>query len=548
MAFIYTSLNANWVNNPGLEPLVARVYANGVDIYPASLNGGVFTPPHKLRGCTKFQWEFDQERDGTYIKIDGATTDTYQVPEDSVDNSGDYRCIITIGESDGECGSTITDVRTIAIIDCGNMTTIFFNGSGGAGSRDITPVFPHFIPQNELSVTPPSWITSSALTCTLVSDNCTATLSLSAQSVTAGGRANTPRNGYIDVQIGDFSCFYPVQQDYIRTQEGDDPTDDDDDPPIGPTLSLSAPNNGSVITNGSLIVTATAKVIGTNGPLTTDSGFTWTDPTGDVSSFEQPTTVQGVSTQKALVDTTTPGTKTLTFEVTVGAFTVTKSIDITVADIAFTNQTGVVTGESVGTVQARSSNGFSWGAGGPTAYYERNKAVASGNFTVANGPAKIDVTISDGRSMYQKYPFNGKATMRFTITGPGIANGSFSQDISVTPEAVDPNPGNAFAFPVPTKASINPSIITGRPDGKLIPGEYSWELDLHRVAGEDGDGSIPSGSPYGDGSGVIVIQQDPYQEGIAGPPPEGAFRSKEQLYNPIGTMIIGPIYTFFPGL
>ena len=106
MAFIYTSLNANWVNNPGLEPLVARVYANGVDIYPASLNGGVFTPPHKLRGCTKFQWEFDQERDGTYIKIDGATTDTYQVPEDSVDNSGDYRCIITIGESDGECGST----------------------------------------------------------------------------------------------------------------------------------------------------------------------------------------------------------------------------------------------------------------------------------------------------------------------------------------------------------------------------------------------------------------------------------------------------------
>ena len=545
MAFIYTSLNANWVNNPGLEPLVARVYANGVDVYPASLNGGVFTPPHKLRGCTKFQWEFDQERDGTYVKINGATTDTYQVPEDSVDNSGDYRCIITIGESDGECGSTITDVRTVAIVDCGNMTTIFFNGSGGAGSRNITPVFPHFIPQNELSVTPPDWITSSALTCTLASGNCTGTLSLVAQSVTTGGRANTPRNGYIDVQIGDFFCSYPVQQDYIRNQEGDDPTDDDDDPPVGPTLSLSVPNNGSVITNGSLIVTATSTVIGTNGQLTTDSGFSWADPTGDVSSFEQPTTVEGVSTQKALVDTTTSGTKTLTFAVTVGTFTVTKSIEITVADIAFSTQTGVVTGDSVGTVQARSSNGFSWGPGGPTAHYERNKATAQGTFVVESGLAEIKVTLSDGRSLFQTYPFGGQAIMRFIITGPGIAGGgSFSQDLPVTPEAVDLNPSEGTVWPVATEESINPSVITGRSDGKLTPGEYSWELDLHRVAGSPGDGSIPSGSPYGDGSGVIVRQQSPYQEGIAGPPPEGGFPFMTGLYNPTGTMIIGPVYNF----
>jgi hypothetical protein len=544
MAFIYTKLNTNWVNNPGLEPLVARVYANGVDIYPATLNGGVFTPPHKLRGCTKFQWEFDQERDGTYVKIDGATTDTYQVPEDSVNNSGDYRCIITIGESDGECGSTITDVRTVAIIDCGNMTPIYFNGNGGAGSRSITPVFPHFITQNELSVTPPSWITSPALTCTLVSGNCTGTLSLVAQSVTTGGRANTPRNGYIDIQIGDFFCSYPVQQNYIRTQEGDDPTDDDDDPPVGPTLSLYAPNGGQVITNGSLIVTATSTVIGTNGQLTTDSGFSWADPTGDVSSFEQLATVDGVSKQEALVDTTTTGPKTLTFAVTVGDFTVTKNITITVADISFSTQTGVVTGEQVGVVQARSSNGYSWGAGGPTAYYERNKATAQGTFVVESGLAEIDVTISDGRALYQFRPFNGKATMRFNITGPGINGGTFSQDVSVTPAPVGLNPSNPYYIDPPTTESINPSVITGRTDGKLVPGEYSWELDLHRVAGEEGDGSIASGSPYGDGTGVVVKQQSPYQEAIFGPPPGSEHWLMTQLYNPKGTMIIGPVFNF----
>lgn len=528
MAFIYTSLNANWVNNPGLEPLVARVYANGVDIYPASLNGGVFTPPHKLRGCTKFQWEFDQERDGTYIKIDGATTDTYQVPEDSVDNSGDYRCIITIGESEGECGSTITDVRTIAIVDCGNMATIFFNGSGGAGSRTITPVFPHFIPQGQLSVTPPSWVTSSALTCTLVSGNCTGTLSLSAQSVTTGGRANTPRNGYIDVQIGDFFCSYPVQQDYIRTQEGDDPTDDDDDPAIGPTLSLFT-NQEEVYVNDSIIITATSKVIGLNGPLTTDSGFVWTNPTGSLSSFEAPVTVNGVSTQTAIVDTTTTGNKTLTFEVTVNNFTRTESISINVISAPSVPENAVISGDFYGQVQARTPIPDYFSVA--TNFYERNLANASGAFTVESGKAKIKVAINDGRTWNRTVPYGGKAIMRFTITGPGIAGGTFSDDLEVTPEARSLNPtGVMFEDSTPTVVEFPPSVITGTADGLLTPGVYNWSLDLHRIAGLPGDNTINE-------SGVILLQTNPYQESIAGV--DGFGKSPNFLYNPTGFMQIG---------
>lgn len=545
MAFIYTALNTDWVNNPGLEPLVARVYANGVDIYPATLNGGVFTPPHELRGCTKFQWEFDPERDGTYVKIAGATTDTYQVPEDDVSNSGNYRCVITIGESEGECGNTVTDVRTIAIIDCGNMSTIFFAGTGGAGSRTINLVYPHFILPSQVSVTSSDWATNSQPTCTLSNGNCTETLSLTAESVIAGGRSNIARNGYVDIQIGELTCFWNLQQDFIRTQVGDIPVDVDLNPPLGPTLVLDA-SQQLVIQNGSIIVTATSNVIGPNGPLTTDSGFTWADPTGDLSSFTAPTTVNGVSTQTAIVDTTAVGDKTLTFSVTVGNFTETKSITISVVASVAAEQIGEVSGDNLGDVQARRVSGVFFGDD-PASFYERSLATANGNFTVVSGLSTIDVTISDGRGLFTNTPFGGKAIMKFTITGPGIAGGSFSQDLAVTPEPLDPNPepylnsqGDVNPFYMmaslnPTTESIPSSVITGTSDGLLVPGNYSWSLDLHRVAGVENDGTI-------DNTGVILRQVSPRQEGITDP--EGNYAYASYLYNPTGSMSVIPVGGF----
>ena len=542
MAFIYTALNTDWVNNPGLEPLVARIYANGVDVYPATLNGGVFTPPHELRGCTKFQWEFDPERDGTYVKISGATTDTYQVPEDNVSNSGNYRCVITIGETLGECGSTITDIRTVAIIDCGVMSTIYFAGTGGAGSRTINLVYPHFILPSQVSVTSSDWVTNSQPTCTLSSGNCTETLSLTAGSVIAGGRSNIPRNGYVDIQIGEITCFWNLQQDFIRTQVGDTPVDTDLNPPLGPTLVVSALQQ-SVIQNGLIIVTATSTVIGSNGPLTTDSGFTWADPTGGLSSFTAPTIVNGVSTQMARVDTAVVGNKTLTFSVTVGNFTETKSITISVVAAVPEEQAGEVTGDNIGNVQARTSYGVVWGAP-PEIFYERNLATANGNFSITSGLATIYVAISDGRGLYQTNPFGGEATMTFTITGPGIANGSFTQELSVTPEAVDPNPvawgdpGFTMSYMNVTTVTISPGVITGTADGLLIPGNYSWSLDLHRVAGAPGDGSINN-------TGVMLRQASPRQEGIKGL--YGGvlnWRFAHSLYNPKGEMNVIPVENF----
>jgi hypothetical protein len=537
MAFIYTALNTDWVNNPGLEPLVARVYANGVDVYPATLNGGVFTPPHKLRGCTKFQWEFDPERDGTYVKISGATTDTYQVPEDDVSNSGNYRCVITIGESEGECGSTVTDVRTIAIIDCGNMSTIFFAGAGGAGSRAINLVYPHFILPSQVSVTSSDWATNSQPTCTLSNGNCTETLSLTAESVTAGGRSNTARNGYVDIQIGELTCFWKLQQDFIRTQVGDNPVDADLNPPLGPTLVLNA-TQATVIQNGTIEVTATSTVIGPNGPLTTDSGFTWADPTGDLSSFTPPTTVNGVSTQTAIVDTTAVGDKTLTFSVTVGNFPVTKSITINVFAAVPEEQAGRVTGDSVGTVQARAPIPLGTGYRALN-FYERNLAVASGNFTVESGLSTIKVAIYDGRGLANVQPYSGQAMMNFTISGPGIAGGTFTRlDLTVTPEPVDPNPvawgdpGFVMAGLIPTTVEIPPSEITGRADGLLIPGNYSWSMDLHRIAGLPGDNSIND-------TGVIALQTNPYQEGVAGL--TAMITMTNLLYNPKGGLVVIPV-------
>jgi hypothetical protein len=547
MAFIYTALNTDWINNPRLETLVARVYANGVDVYPASLIGEDFIPPHKLRGCTKFQWEFDHERDGTYVKIDGATTDTYQVDESAVSNSGDYRCIITIGETDAECGDVATDVRTIAIIDCGDTSYIYFNGSGGAGSRAINFVYPHFILQDQIVVTPPDWITSSEPTCDLSTGTCTETLSLVAESVIEGGRANRARNGWVDIQIGSFVCIIGVQQDFIRTQIGGLLTNEDNNPAIGPTLTLSTLGGQRIVSqNGVIIITATSNVIGPNGPLITDSGFTWADPTGNFSSFTPPSTLYGVSTQTAIVDTTTEGEKTVTFAVTVNNFTVSESITIIVDAAVGEEEAGSVSGDTYGQVQAREEWGIIFGQfiADANSFYNPSLATASGSFSVDSGKATIDVEINDGRGLFKDNPFSGKAEMIFTITGPGIAGGSFTRDLPVTPEAVDPNPvaygdpGWRMEWLYPTRVSINPSEITGTPSGELIPGNYSWSLDLHRVAGEPGDGSIND-------TGVILRQpgpNPPRQEGI--PDINGNFAFAPYLYNPGGYMNVLPVGGF----
>ena len=532
MAFIYTALNTG---TPALDPLVARIYADGVDVYPANLIGGVFTPPHELRGCTRFQWEFDHERDGTFVEISGATEDTYQVPESAVENSGDYRCVITIGELDGECEET-TDVRTVAIIDCGNASTIFFNGSGGNGSRTIAPVFPHFL-SSLVAITSPDWITHTDIVCVESSGNCVEISTLTAVATTSGGRANRARNGYVDIQIGEFSCSYPVQQNFIRTQMGGPITAEDLAPPLGPTLSLSSFQR-SVVQNAALIVTGTSDVIGTSGRETTltQADFAWTVDTGTVGT---PTTTGGVSTITTSLDTSSVGDQTVIFTVTHNGFTVTESITVTVNASVAAEQAGEVTGDNTGQVQARTSRGVVFGDP-PMNFYERNLATASGNFRVVSGLATIDARIDDGRGLFQNQPFGGRATMTFTINGPGIANGSFTQEVSVTPEPVDPNPV-AFGDPgftfnlLPVSVIIPSDVITGREDGLLVPGNYSWSMDLHRVAGLPGDGSIND-------TGVILVQASPRQEGITDP--DGRFRFAHQLYNPRGSIAVAPVGGF----
>ena len=471
MAFIYTALNTG---TPALDPLVARIYADGVDVYPANLIGEVFTPPHELRGCTRFQWEFDHERDGTFVEISGATEDTYQVPENAVENSGDYRCVITIGELDGECEET-TDVRTVAIIDCGNASTIFFNGSGGNGSRTIAPVFPHFL-SSLVTITSPDWITHTDIVCVESSGNCVEISTLTAAATTSGGRANRARNGYVDVQIGEFSCSYPVQQNFIRTQMGGPITAEDLAPPLGPTLSLSSFQR-SVVQNAALIVTGTSDVIGTSGRETglTQADFTWTVDTGTLGT---PTTTGGVSTITTSLDTSLVGDQTVTFTVTHNGFTVTESITVTVNAFVAAEQAGAVSGETTGLVLARAVRiGTNQGP-----FLDSALSRASGSFSVDSGNASVFVNFTDRGFIPARYQYVGNATFTFTISGPGIRGGSFTRNVSLA--AGEPNPSvpffdPAYVAPITNSETLSSSDFTDHPDGYIIPGNYRWSLVIN---------------------------------------------------------------------
>ena len=89
MAIIYTEINGT------IDPLVARIYADGVDIHNAQLSSGVFIPPHPLRACTSFQWQFNDRMNGWVDLTDAkATTDSYMVDTTTVSASGDYSCLL----------------------------------------------------------------------------------------------------------------------------------------------------------------------------------------------------------------------------------------------------------------------------------------------------------------------------------------------------------------------------------------------------------------------------------------------------------------------
>ena len=511
MAIIYTPQSSS----PALDPLVARIYADGIDIHEARLQtvGLVteFIPPHELRGCTTFQWQFDHERDGTWVDIPSATFDTYQVDESDVANSGDYRCCIRIGGGD-DC-IRYTEIRTIAIIDCQDTSLIKFLGEGGDGSRSISIRFPHFL-RNSVTVTSPAWVDHEDIICAEVSGVCAEISNLSAVSVlrettasTVDDRDSTARNGYVDIMIGSFLCSYTVQQDFIRDEAAPEdipvpaePEPEDIAPPIGPTVEII--NLNSTVPVGSIaLVSALAYVLLEDGSIDAtvmESDISWSvtrDGTA-VTDLPDPFYNNGTSTQLTGFDTAFAGNKEIVFTATINGVSVSATAFLTVSQDTSGTEDGVVSGELSGRGIART---IALGAN-DAPWLDQSKNKASGSFVVEQGLASITFQAFDrAGSLIGNRAYDGNAELEFSISGPGIINGNFSATVSLPAgeESIGSFLDPGYVYPVNNTfsaggalatfnnaGSSTPPVVDGelrfteREDGFLTPGNYSVAISV----------------------------------------------------------------------
>ena len=465
MAIIYTEINGT------IDPLVARIYADGVDIHNAQLSSGVFIPPHPLRACVSFQWEFNDRMTG-WQPISGAIFDSYMVDTTTVSASGDYRCVVTIGTGDDASCVETTDTRTIAIIDCGDTSAITFANAGGNGSRTIAPIFPHFL-AGQITETHPSWINTFSITCAQTPQ---ANVCTEVETLTATANAlNFARNGYVDITIGDFLCSYPVQQQFLAAAPDPVPPTEPDpeDPPLGPTLTTSSFNDEFTV--GSIaVVVGTAQVVTDSGidmSVTADD-FTWT-VSGDTTDGAMPIPIflNGSSSRSVTVDTSVIGPKTVTFEVTINNITVTSSITVDVVTDLSATEPGVLSGETTGRATART---LAFGSPNDAPALDPNTSHFTNTFTVQSGTATLSLDFFD-RSGAQAIPYLGEAEFEWSIEGPGIINGR--QDGIITLAAGTVGTGNLYSPNYVPGVQMSEEItgfdVTSHPDGYLVPGNYT---------------------------------------------------------------------------
>ena len=189
MATIYTGINQ------AIEPFQARIFADGIDVHDSVFDSATneFTPPHRLRPCTRFQWYHN----GTALT--GETSDTYTVPVTAVSFSGEYYCIITIGDDPNTCISEQTETRTVSIVDCGPNTA--FNVDSGTQTTTVT--INHRSGEAVSVSTDANWITGSVNT-----SGGTSTVTFTTTTQAAARAAAS-------VLVGEYTCIYAFTQDYV---------------------------------------------------------------------------------------------------------------------------------------------------------------------------------------------------------------------------------------------------------------------------------------------------------------------------------------------
>lgn len=476
MATIYTGLNQ------AIEPLVARVYADGVDIHSGRLTGTspnqVFEEPHPLRACMSFQWQFNDRING-WVDLMNQTTDTHIVDVSSVANSGDYRCQISVGEG-ADCQFT-TEVRTVSIIDCTGTVSGTFPAAGG--NQNVQISFPHYELGNQI-ITTPSWITYQDITCATAAANvCTDFIELTASSGSA-------RNGYVDVQFGSFFCSFTVQQVYAPSTSVPVPTPEEEDPPLGPTLGILNVN-GTVLQNSVTTVSGIAYIETPTGQSTDPSNsFTWTVNQDGVPVVDMDGGLVSPAGQDhftVFVDTSTVGTKIISFTVEINGVSVTETTSVVVTADASMAENGVVSGETNGTGQARFYRGI---GPAPTMALDSTYARISNSFSVDAGTATLSIDFNARNSLNQRFPFTGTATVSITLEGPSVIGGrrTITRDITNPPSPPDSSDYLAFLSFNPGRVTASNTDFTDRTvnGGRLSLGNYTITMEITSA------GTVPS--------------------------------------------------------
>ena len=192
------------INDP-IDPFQARMFSDGEDIYDGILDSmGVFTPPHELRSCLRFQWIYDDLLGGGPNVIVGEINDTYTVDTSSIDNSGDYYCLLTLGTQD--CATIETVHRRVVIVEC----VAPFQRTVDATAQSFTAAIkhPHFaVP---IFSSDSTWLTLGSLQIcdTLADRTCESIANIDVASTL------TARQGYVSLAVGTYVCQFAITQEY----------------------------------------------------------------------------------------------------------------------------------------------------------------------------------------------------------------------------------------------------------------------------------------------------------------------------------------------
>lgn len=484
------------INSPDPVVLTARAFADGIDIHPA----------HRLRGCTVFQWKYDNLLGGAVVDAPGTSNEqNYTVDLSTVDSSGEYYCEIDIGTT-GEC-DRVTDRRRISIISCSQQTDRTFGPIGAFGTFEV--VAPHF-EAPAFSNEGNDWIVEGILVGCPTSTEVSCTFVQNFTLVDQTSAANQARRGQPSLTVGDFVCFYGTVQNYIRTEAGDGEAPDQ---PDGAFIILT--QDGPAEVGGTILITATVGIVG--GTLVPTDGIVSFSPFGSPEQLTEQSDPDDPESAGVPINvwttTYTEGTlvsATISSRSSPNAFAeASAQIDISFTPGEPAPERAVITGRTTGSVNCFRADGTTQG-----------NRVRNGSFRVEDGGFFDIVIVHEPDGVFGPTDFDtGVVTGgRFQLRGPGAEDALVVAPRNITQDSggVSGAPLGVEGFQISGITGVGNSIqVAGReiPSGPVTQvirvtgaGNYSWGLQSGRflqsvrpefrscAVGDNPFRSVPEGS------------------------------------------------------